>query len=336
MKVLFIGGTGNISSAVSRQALAQGLELWLLNRGTRPVELPGARSLVADIKDEAAAAAALAGQRWDAVVDWIAYTPADVERDLRLFAGRTAQYVFISSAAVYQKPPAALPLTEDTPLANPYWEYARLKIACEERLRTAQAREGWPVTIVRPSHTYDTVIPIPFGGWRDYTVVERLRRGLPVIVHGDGTSLWTLTHADDFARGFLGLLGRPEALGQAYHITGDEWLTWDQVFACLGAALGVEPRLVHIPSELLAALEPNLRGGLLGDKSHSAIFDNRKLKALVPGFRADIPFRTGIARTLAWFEADPARRQVSPGSPALYERLLAAYARAWPGPPPWA
>ncbi len=329
MKILFIGGTGNISTSCSRLALALGHELWLLHRPGRP-GIPGARDLPCDISDEGAAAAALAPHRFDAVVQFIAFEPAEVERDLRLFVGRCGQYVFISSASAYAKPRTFTPTTERTPLANPRWLYSRNKIACEQVLRGAGAGR-LPYTIVRPSLTYDTVIPLPIGGWMDFTTVERLRRGQPVIVPGDGTSPWTITHAEDFAQGLLGLLGNALALDEDFQITSDEALTWDELYTQTAAAAGAaEPRFVHIASDLLVAWNPDLEGTLLGDKSHTAIFDNAKLRRAVPEFHPRIAYRDGIRRTLAWFDAEPARRRLPPESDAFIERLLAAYAKAWP------
>jgi nucleoside-diphosphate-sugar epimerase len=315
-KVLFIGGTGNISSAVSRLALARGVQLYHLNRGRRKTLIDGVQTIQADISDAAAAASALAGQSWDVVVNWIGFTEAEMERDIRLFAGKTKQYIFISSASVYQKPVTTPFINEATPLANPYWEYSRNKIASEERLLREYRQTGFPVTIVRPSLTYDTVIPMAIGGWTDYTIVERMKRGKPVLVHGDGTSLWTITHADDFAQGFVPLLAHQQALGHAFHITSDEVLTWNQIYEALGAAVGVEPKLVHISSEEICAIADKLgqgwmRGNLFGDKAWSCIFDNAKIKAFAPGFKATIPFAQGIRRTLAYFHADPARCKVN-------------------------
>jgi nucleoside-diphosphate-sugar epimerase len=273
----------------------------------------------------------LAGnERWDAVVDWRAYTVADVERGLALFRGKTGQYVFISSASAYQKPPVHPVITESTPLSNPYWEYSRNKIACEERLNRAYRDDGFPVTIVRPSLTYDTVIPLAIGGWNEYTVIERMKKGAPVIVHGDGSSLWTMTYAEDFARGFVGLLGHPQAIGEAFQITSDESLTWNQIYGITAAAAGCEPRFVHIPSDFICACEPSLAGSLLGDKSCSVIFDNSKIRRIVPGFRAVIPFAEGIRKTLAWFDADPSRRIVRRETQEMFERILTAYGRAVP------
>lgn len=321
MRALFIGGTGIISSACSERALAQGMELYLLNRGesSRPVP-DGAKVLRGDIRDPESVRRALGDLEFDAVVDWVAFTPEHIETDLALFTGRTRQYVFISSASAYQKPLGHLPITESTPLHNPFWGYSRDKIACEERLTRAYREDGFPVTIVRPSHTYDrTLLPMD-GGW---TVVDRMRRGKPVIVHGDGTSLWTLTHHRDFAVGFVGLLGRPAVLGEAVQITGDEWLTWNQIFELVAGAAGVKPQLVHVPSETIAAFAPDWGAGLLGDKAHSVIFDNSKIKRLVPEFRATIPYARGVREVLAWYDADPARQVVDEGLDRLMDEIIA-------------
>jgi nucleoside-diphosphate-sugar epimerase len=328
MRVLFIGGTGFISSAVSRRAVAGGVELYLLNRGLRSAPPEGARALTADINHAEEVRAALRGLRFDAVVNWIAYTPEDIERDLALFKGRTGQYVFISSAAAYQKPPAHYVLTEETPLENPFWDYARGKIACEERLTRAHAEEGFPATIVRPSHTYETNFPVAVGGGGTYTLADRMRKGLPVIVHGDGTSLWTLTHSEDFARGFLGLLGNGEAIGEAFHVTSDEVQTWEQVYRTIAEALGVEANVVHVPSDFIARAVPRLSGTLHGDKKWSAVFDNSKVKRFVPGFRAAVPFREGIRRTLEWFEADERRRRVDESLNGEMDLIVRSYGAA--------
>ena len=325
MKVLFIGGTGFISTAVSRMAVARGIDLYLLNRGVRKADLPGVQHLVADIYEPESARAALKGLEFDAVVDWIAYTPADIERDLALFAGKTKQFIFISSASAYQKPPTFPIITESTPLYNPYWEYSRNKIACEELLMQAYRQNGFPATIVRPSLTYDPNFPIAIGGWGCYTLADRLKKGLPIIVHGDGSSLWVVTHAEDFAKGFLGLVGNGQAIGHAFHITSDEVLTWNQIYETIADALGVEAKIVHISSEFIASVVPHFRGGLIGDKAWSAIFDNSKIKAFVPGFQATIPFREGIRRTLAWFDADELRRRIDDNVTAEMEKILAAY-----------
>jgi nucleoside-diphosphate-sugar epimerase len=323
MKVLFLGGTGVISSACSRLAVERGIDLYLLNRGltTRPIP-EGAHLLQGDLRDRASVECALGAATFDAVVDWIAFTPEHVEAGLDLFRGRTGQYIFISSASAYQKPLASLPITESTPLHNPFWGYARAKIACEERLLRAYREERFPVTIVRPSHTYDRT-KIPLLGY--YTDLDRMRKGKPVIVHGDGTSLWVLTHHEDFARGFVGLLGNPQAIGQAYHITSDELLTWNQIYAILAQAASVEAQIVHVPSDRIATFDPELGAGLLGDKAHSVIFDNTKIKRLVPGFAATIPFSQGAREIVAWYDADPARQVVDEAINRRTEAILAAY-----------
>jgi nucleoside-diphosphate-sugar epimerase len=326
MRVLFIGGTGFISTAVSRRAVNEGIDLYLLNRGLRGAPPLGAHALTADINRPEEVRAALRDLKFDAVVNWIAYAPEEIERDLSLFKGRVGQYVFISSAAAYQKPPAHYVITEETPLANPFWDYARGKIACEERLQRAHAVEGFPATVVRPSHTYETNFPVAVGGGGTYTLAERMRKGLPVIVHGDGTSLWTLTHSEDFARGFLGLLGNAEAVGQAFHITSDEVQTWEQVYRTIAGALGVEANVVHVPSDFIARVVPRLSGTLHGDKKWSAVFDNAKIKRFVPGFRASIPFGEGIRRTVAWFEEDGRRRRVDESLSDEMDLIAGSYA----------
>ena len=327
MRALFIGGTGFISAAVSRQAVAEGFDLYLLNRGLRGAPPAGTHPLTADINNPGEVRAVLRGMRFDVIVNWIAYTPADIERDLALFKGSVGQYVFISSAAAYQKPPTHYVITEETPLANPFWDYARGKIACEERLRRARAEEGFPATIVRPSHTYETNFPVAVGGGGTYTLADRMRRGLPVVVHGDGTSLWTLTHSEDFARGFLGLLGRRETVGQAFHITSDEVLTWEQIYRAIAEALGVEANLLHVPSDFITRAVPRLSGTLHGDKKWSAVFDNGKIKRFVPGFRAAVPFREGIRRTVEWFEADERRRRVDESLSEEMNLIVRSYER---------
>ncbi|HEX2905910.1 MAG TPA: SDR family oxidoreductase [Phototrophicaceae bacterium] len=325
MKVLFIGGTGIISTAVSRLLVERGFDLYLLNRGQRQAPIPGTKSLTADMRQPDSVRAALQGHQFDVVVDWIVYTPEEVERDLALFQGRTKQYIFISSASAYQKPPTHPIITESTPLYNPYWEYSRNKIACELRLLQAYRDDGFPVTIVRPSLTYDPNFPVALGGWGTYTIADRMLKGQPVIIHGDGSSLWVVTHAEDFARGFIGLLGNGQAIGHAFHITSDEVLTWNQIYETLADALGVEANIVHIASDFIAQVAPQHSGSLLGDKSWSVIFDNSKIKTFVPGFQAVIPFREGIRRTLAWFDADPSRKRVDETANQELDAILAAY-----------
>ena len=335
MKVLFIGGTGLISSACAEAAIARGMELFLLTRGKSVKYAPprGAQLITGDINgDPGELANTLSRYSFDAVVNWIAFKAADVERDIRLFAGRTRQYVFISSASAYQKPSTHYRITEDTPLANPYWQYSRDKIACEERLLHEYRDKQFPITIVRPSLTYGpSQIPFAVGSWNHpYTVIDRMRRGKKVIVPGDGSSLWTCTWNGDFANGFVGVLGREEALGHAFHITSDETLTWDQLYTIAAHAAGAEPKLQHIASDLIAAHFPENTGGLIGDKSVSVVFDNSKIKRFVPGFVATVPWSEGVRRALAWLDADPARRTIDEEANAKWDRLLAAYELAWP------
>ncbi len=328
MDVLFIGGTGIISTACSTLAVERGINLTLLNRGrsVRPAP-PGVRLLTADIKDEEALDRILAGHRFDAVVDWVAYTPQDVQRDIRLFRGRTAQYVFISSASAYQTPAVNLPIRESTPLENRVWEYSRNKIACEELLIDEYRRSQFPFTIVRPSHTYDrSYVPVEGG----YTVIDRMLRGKPVVVHGDGTSIWTLTHNADFAKGFVGLLGNYRARGEVFHITSDEWLTWNRIYELLAEAAGVQAELVHIPSDLIAAYDRRIGDSLLGDKTHSAIFDNSKIKQVVPDFAATIPFSTGAREIIDWHKANPESQKIDPAFNEMCDRLIDNYLKAWP------
>jgi nucleoside-diphosphate-sugar epimerase len=323
MKVLFIGGTGIISSACAPLALAKGIDLYLLNRGksSRPSAV-GATVLNGDIRDLASAEAALKGHTWDAVVDWIAFTPEHIQRDIDLFEGKTKQFVFISSASAYQTPPSTLPIKESTVLANPFWKYSRDKIDCEELLVKAYRDRKFPYTIVRPSHTYDQTL-LPFDG--GYTVVDRMRKGLPVAVLGDGTSIWTLTHHADFAKGFVGLLGNSHAVGESYHITSDEWLTWNQIFDLVADAAGCEAKKVHVPSDVIAKSELGWGPGLLGDKAHSAIFDNSKIKRAVPEFVCTTPFSVGVREVMAWYDGDPSRQVVDERVNGLIEELLAKW-----------
>ncbi len=325
MKALFIGGTGNISTSVSRLAVRRGIELFLLNRGRTGSDIEGARTLSCDINDEKAVTALLADHAFDCVVDWIGFTPEDVARDIALFRGKARQYIFIGTASSYQKPPLHPVITESTPLHNPFWKYSRDKIRCEAALTDAYRDSGFPVTIVRPSLTYDTHLPIAIGGWGCYTLAARILEGRPIIVHGDGTSLWTVTHAEDFAAGFVGLMGHPQAIGSAFHITSDELLTWNQIYDTIAVALGVTARKIHIPSEFIDDIAPDVGAGLLGDKAHSAIFDNTKIKTFVPGFRATIPFHRGIEKTLAWFDAHPERKVVNEAVNRTMDMIIDAY-----------
>ena len=330
MKVLFIGGTGIISTACTKLAAERGIDLTLLRRGQRTASIPNAvRTMVADIADEAAVRSALASEKFDAVVDWIAFTGADVERDIRLFRDHTDQYVFISSASAYQKPAGDYLISESTPLANPYWQYSRDKIACEERLMQEYRGSGFPVTIVRPSLTYgDTQIVLAVNSWqRSYTVIDRMRWGKKVIVPGDGSSLWVITHNSDFAQGLIGLLGHRQAIGHAFHITSDEVLSWDQIYTITGRAAGVEPQLVHIASDFLGACVPDLVGSLTGDKSASVVFDNSKIKRFVPGYSARVPYAEGVERTIAWFDGAAERRAIDEQANADWDKIIAGYER---------
>lgn len=324
MRVLFIGGSGIISSACADLAVERGIDLYLLNRGRttgRPVPA-AAKVLRGDIRDPQSVVRAVDGRTFDAVVDWVAYTPEHVRTDVDLFRGRTGQYVFISSASAYQTPPARVPVVESTPLSNPFWQYSRDKIACEQLLVEAYRAEGFPATIVRPSHTYDRT-SVPFdGGW---TALDRMLRGDEIVVHGDGTSLWTLTHHTDFARGFIGLLGHPRTVGDAFHVTSDDVLTWNQIAYALAKALGVEPRIVHVPSEAIAAADPEWGAGLLGDKAHSMVFDNAKLRDVVPDYVATVPFEQGAREIVAWHLEDPVRQRVDERLDTVMDRLVEAY-----------
>ncbi len=327
MKILFIGGSGIISRAATQQAITAGHEVWLLNRGKR-APIAGAQSIVTDIADVPATRTALSGHTWDAVVQFIAFTAADIRRDVELFRDSARHYVFISSASAYQKPPANYLITEATPLVNPYWEYSRQKIAAEEELAAARRAHGFPGTVVRPSLTYgEDQVPLVLNAWnQSWTTIDRMRRGAPVIIPGDGNSLWTITHNADFAAGLLGLLGNPVTHGEAFHITSDEVLTWNQIFAAAAEAAGVtSPRFVHIPSDFIISCVPAVEGTLLGDKAVSAVFDNSKLKRFVPGFAAKTRFADGIRKTIAWFDADPARKIIDPATNQRWDKLVAAY-----------
>jgi nucleoside-diphosphate-sugar epimerase len=328
MKVLFIGGTGLISQAVSRLAVAHNVELFLLNRGQHTVFAPeGVQEIHADIRDVAACQSVLQEHQFDVVVDWIAYTKEHVEADIQLFRGKVGQYIFISSASAYQKPPTHYLVTESTPLANPFWQYSRDKIACEEHLMQAYREMGFPVTIVRPSFTYgNTMIPAALNSSKHpWSLVYRMKQGFKTVIHGDGTSLWTMTHNTDFARGFLGLMGNALTVGHAFHITSDEVLNWNQIHETIAAAAGVEASTLHIASDFIAEQIPELRGGLLGDKSISYVFDNSKIKKFVPGFQATVSFAEGMRRTLQWFSEHPEYQVVDEEWNHQMDSLIAAY-----------
>lgn len=328
MRALFIGGTGIISSAITEQLARQGCELYLLNRGNRNDKLPaGVRVIQADINDEERVAKLIESMSFDVVADFIAFVPSQLERDYRLFKGKTKQFIFISSASAYQKPLSDYRVTESTPLANPYWEYSRNKIACEEYLLRLYREEGFPITIVRPSHTYDErSIPLGVHGRKgSWQVAKRMLAGKPVIIHGDGTSLWTMTHNGDFAKGFIGLMGNIHAIGESVQITSDETLTWNQIYATIADALGVQLNAVHVSSEFLAACSTeDYRGGLIGDKANSVVFDNSKLKRLVPEFVATTRFDQGIKKTVAHILAHPELQQEDPEFDAWCDKVIGA------------
>ncbi len=309
MKVLIIGGTGTISTAVTALALETGFDVTLLNRGNQKDVPKALRQLHADVRDRAAMEKALKGESFDVVCDYLTFTPEQARQNIELFSGKTNQFLFISSASVYQKPPAHPLITESTPLHNPYWEYARQKIACELCFNEAYRAEGFPVTIVRPSHTYgDSTIPWVLNARAmRYSLIHRLRAHKPIVVPGDGTSFWTLTHNSDFAKAFVGLMGKTQAVGHAFHITSDEAMTWDAYLHIIAGAVGEKARIVHIATDALVRRLPEERGALTGDKAQTAIFDNTKIKTFVPGFAATMPFEKGIRRTLAWYESHPER-----------------------------
>ena len=322
LSALFIGGNGIISSACSALAVEQGIDLTLLNRGTDSTRPPieGARHITGSAET---LADSIGDREFDVVVNFRSFLPSQVESDVAVLGGRVGQYVYISSASAYRKPVARLPITESTPLRNPHWQYSRDKIASEEVLVSAYRSSGFPATIVRPSHTYDrTLIPLD-GGW---TIIDRMRRGKPTVVHGDGTSLWTLTHNTDFAKAFVGLLGHPAAIGDTFQITSHEALPWDEIATTLGQAAGVEPSLVHVASDSIARTIPEWGPGLIGDKAHSVTFDNSKVRSLVPSFVATTPFWKGAREIIDWHDADESRRAIDPELDAKLDRLVAAAA----------
>ncbi len=334
MKILLIGGTGTISSAITRQLAAAGHDLWLLNRGSRKNEVPAnVKLIIADIDDTSEVLRQIGDAQFDAVCEFIGFLPSQVERDIQLFKGRTRQYVYISSASAYNKPAASHIITEGTTLANPYWEYSRNKIACEELLLKAWREEAFPITIVRPSHTYcERSIPVsvhgPKGSWQ---VIKRMLEGKQVIINGDGSSLWTVTWNEDFARGFIGLLGNPKAIGEAFQIMSDEQLSWNQIYQTIAHALGVEFKPYYVASEFLAATSPkawDFTGNLLGDKSLTVMFDCTKLKRAVPGFQATTRFDEGVRKCLTYIQAHPELQTEDPEFDAWCDRVIAAQEQA--------
>ena len=328
MKILIIGGTGTISSAVARLLAESGHELWLLNRGNRASEMPaGVQHIAADINDERLVEERLGDQVFDAVCEFIGFLPFQVERDYRLFRNRTHQYIYISSASAYRKPAQGYLITEETPLVNPYWQYSRDKAACEALLMKHFREDGFPVTIVRPSHTYgERSVPVGVHGMKgSWQVLKRMLDGKPVLIQGDGSSLWTMTWNEDFARGYIGLVGNPRALGEAFHITSDESLTWNQIHETIAAALGVPLKPCHVASDFLSAVAPqayDMEGKLLGDKAVSVVFDNAKLKSLVPGFHAQVPFADGVRRTIDYIMKHPELQVEDPEFDAWCDRVV--------------
>jgi nucleoside-diphosphate-sugar epimerase len=323
MKVLFIGGSGIISSACTNLAVEKGIELYHLNRGNSSSIRPVPKEVIqitSDVRNFDETSKAIEGHTFDTVIDWISFVPEHLENNLKLFSGKTRQFIFISSASAYQTPPQKLPVTEETPLENPFWEYSRNKIACEDFLKENASKYGMKYTILRPSHTYDkTLLPFDEG----YTVVQRMLDGKPVVVLGDGTSIWTLTHHKDFAVGLVGLLNIPAAMDNIFHITSDEWLSWNQIYMLVGKAFGVEPKLVHIPSEIIAKYLPKIGDGLLGDKSHSMIFDNTKIKTAVPEFNCKIPFSEGVYDVANWYKSDASTKVVDKEMDRIFDKMIA-------------
>lgn len=332
MKALLIGGTGTISMDITR--LLSQMDEWevtLLNRGNNRGLVPeNVQILQGDIQEEDSVAKMLEGMTFDVVANFINFTPDQVARDIRLFQGKTKQYFFISSASAYQKPLSSYLITESTPLANPYWNYSRNKIACEDLLMNEYRENGFPVTIIRPSHTYsDWAIPVGLQGSKgSWQVVDRILKGKPIIVQGDGSSLWTMTHSRDFAKGFVGLMGNVHAIGEAIQITSDESLTWNQIYECIGRALNREVKMVHIASDFIAAAYPSKRGELLGDKSNTVVFDNTKLKRLVPSFCASIRFDQGVQRAAAYMLSHPEVQQPDEAFDQWCDKVIEIYQKA--------
>ena len=332
MKILFIGGTGTISMAITRLLASRGDELYLLNRGNRKIDLPdNVKTIIADINDEEDTRKKLEGMTFDCVGEFIGFVPAQLERDYRLFKDKTRQFIYISSASAYEKPPKGYVITEKTPLVNPYWEYSRNKIACEDYLMERYEKDGFPVTIVRPSHTYDErSVPLGVhGNGGSWQVVKRIMEGKKVIIHGDGTSLWTITHNSDFAKAYVGLIGNPAAIGEAFQITSDESVSWNSIYRSIAEALGTELHPYYVASETLADLgDYDFTGSLIGDKSNSVVFDNSKVKKLVPDFKAEISADQGIKMTVKYILDHPEFQQDDPEFDAWCDRVIEALENA--------
>lgn len=333
MKVLMIGGTGIISTAVSKLAIDKGIDLYQFNRGTRPeLFTEGAKIIKGDINDYEGMKSLLKDYKFDVVVDWLAFTTDDIKRDISLFQGKVKQFVFISTASAYQKPLQNYLITEETPLENPFWEYSRKKIACEEMLKEEFNNNNFPITIVRPSFTYGvTLIPaVVSNNKMPMTLINRMRKGKKIIVPGDGTSLWVMTHNSDFAKGFVGLLGNEKAIGEAFHITSEEVQTWDSIIKTIGRVAGVEPNIIHIPSDFINTYSPEIGQGLLGDKAVSNVFDNSKIKRFVPEFNCTTNYEEGITESLKWLESHPKYCEVDEENDRIMDEIIQKYELALP------
>lgn len=326
MKILFIGGTGLISNACARVGAGRGMDITILNR-SRTDRFPtpeGTSFIQADAFDEKRMAEIVQEGNFDVVVDWIAFNEADIQRDLRLFQGKIGQFVFISSASAYQKPPKSIVIKESTPLENPFWQYSRDKIACENALMAAYEKDGFPVTIIRPSLTYgEGQLPLVLNSWQHpFTIVDRIRRKKPIVVPGDGSSLWVMTYNEDFATGFLPLMGNSKAIGESFHITSDEALSWDHIFGQFVAATGMEADLVHVPVANIVSLFPEFEGTLTGDKTNSAVFDNTKIRSIAPEFECKVPWREGVRRSYEWLLTRPQNQTVDADLNAKLDTIL--------------
>jgi nucleoside-diphosphate-sugar epimerase len=326
MKVLFIGGTGTISQAVSELAVKKGIDLYLFNRGNNNQLAPKEVKIIeSDIRNQHKAKEKLKGHKFDAVVDWVAFNPEHVKNDIELFRDKTDQYIFISSASAYQKPQTSYLIDESTPLSNPYWEYSQKKIECENILMAEYRKNKFPITIVRPSHTYGkTSIPAAINSSQaPWTLIDRMRKRKKILVHGDGSSLWTMTHNSDFAQAFIGLLGNIQAIGHAFQITSDETLNWNQIFESIARAAGVnQVELVHVASEKIAEYDEKYRGSLLGDKAVSVVFDNSKIKRFVPEFKATVPFSKGVKKSIKWFDSHPDLKTIDQDWNDLMDKII--------------
>ena len=330
MKILLIGGTGNISASITRRCLERGNEVYLFNRGNhREFEALGARYIIGDAFDPFDLKAKIGDKTFDVVANFILFTPEQARINYEIFVGRTGQFFFISSCTVYQKPILKLPVTADTPLRNPFSQYAKNKIACEEYFAARYRDENFPITIVRPSHTYGEkkLVVGPLMGWGvpHWTLADRILRGEPVIVHDLGRTFWTATHSDDFAYAFCGLAGNREAVGQSFHITNDDPHTWNAIMELYGQILGVETKIVHVPTEFIGKLYPDKGMAILGDMSENAIFDISKLQKFVPGYRTRIPLREGLTRSINWYLNNPSAMIVDDNNNRLMDHIIKAW-----------